>query len=145
MKTRREVSALLSMTALGGCATVAAPAQPPARASASPAFSPPLQPRGRPLALAPVHVSEDRVIRTVVGLRPYRSAGFVVRAEKLGDKLLVHNYGHGGGGITLSWGTSDLAVRLGHDSAVERYAMQCWAAGRWGWRRRGCCSGGARR
>ena len=37
----------------------------------------------------------------------------MVRAEKLGDILLVHNYGHGGGGITLSWGTAKLAVDLG--------------------------------
>jgi glycine/D-amino acid oxidase-like deaminating enzyme len=53
------------------------------------------------------------VIRTVAGLRPYRAAGFVVRAEPLGDKRLVHNYGHGGAGITLSWGTSKLATQLG--------------------------------
>ena len=39
--------------------------------------------------------------------------GFVVRAEALGDKRLVHNYGHGGGGITLSWGSSKLATELG--------------------------------
>src|SRR6266852_6741511 len=62
--------------------------------------------------LAPVLVSPDREIRTVVGLRPYRPSGFVVRAEKLGEKLLIHNYGHGGGGITLSWGTSHLATAL---------------------------------
>jgi D-amino-acid oxidase len=62
--------------------------------------------------LAPVLVSPDREIRTVVGLRPYRPTGFVVRAEKLGDKLVIHNYGHGGGGITLSWGTSQLATEL---------------------------------
>ena len=55
----------------------------------------------------------SRVIRTVAGLRPYRAAGFVVRAEPLGDKRLVHNYGHGGAGITLSWGSSRLAVDLG--------------------------------
>jgi len=60
----------------------------------------------------PVNVSPDRVIRTVVGLRPYRPSGFVVRAESLGDKLLVHNYGHGGGGVTLSWGTARLAVDM---------------------------------
>ena len=54
-----------------------------------------------------------RVIRTVAGLRPYRDAGFVVRAEALGDKRLVHNYGHGGAGITLSWGSSRLATNLG--------------------------------
>jgi len=63
--------------------------------------------------LPPVHVSADREIRTVVGLRPFRPSGFVVRAEKLDDTLVVHNYGHGGGGIMLSWGTGKLAVDLG--------------------------------
>jgi D-amino-acid oxidase len=63
--------------------------------------------------LPKVDVSADRVIRTVAGLRPYRRSGFVVRAEALGAKRLVHNYGHGGGGITLSWGTSKLALELG--------------------------------
>ena len=58
-------------------------------------------------------VDASRVIRTVAGLRPYRRSGFVVRAEPLGDKRLVHNYGHGGGGITLSWGSSKLATELG--------------------------------
>lgn len=63
--------------------------------------------------LPPVRVSPERVIRTVAGLRPYRAQGFVVRAEALAGKKLVHNYGHGGAGITLSWGTSRLAVDLG--------------------------------
>jgi len=63
--------------------------------------------------LAPVLVDESRVIRTVAGLRPYRRSGFVVRADQLGEKRLVHNYGHGGGGITLSWGSSKLAAELG--------------------------------
>lgn len=71
----------------------------------------PLQSAGH--CLPPVDVSESRVIRTVAGLRPYRAAGFVVRAEALGDKRLVHNYGHGGAGITLSWGSSRLATELG--------------------------------
>ena len=63
--------------------------------------------------LVPVNIDAGRVIRTVAGLRPYRSSGFVVRAEPLGDKRLVHNYGHGGAGITLSWGSSKLATDLG--------------------------------
>ena len=58
-------------------------------------------------------VDESRIIRTVAGLRPYRSAGFVVRREALGETALVHNYGHGGAGITLSWGSSRLATQLG--------------------------------
>jgi len=53
----------------------------------------------------------DAVIRSVVGHRPYRPAGFVVRSEKIDGKTLVHNYGHGGGGISLGWGSSALAVR----------------------------------
>src|SRR5438876_3864365 len=74
--------------------------------------------RARGLALspqrhfAPVKISRDRVIREVVGLRPYRAEGFVVDAQKIGNKLIVHNYGHGGAGMTLSWGTASLAVDL---------------------------------
>ena len=64
---------------------------------------------------APVKVARDRVIREVVGLRPYRPSGFVVDAERFGNKLLVHNYGHGGGGVTLSWGTATLAVDFARD------------------------------
>ncbi|MFL9841179.1 FAD-dependent oxidoreductase [Sphingomonas sp. ST-64] len=67
----------------------------------------------RSACLPPVHASADRVIRTVAGLRPFRPAGFRVEREALGETALVHNYGHGGAGITLSWGTSRLATALG--------------------------------
>jgi glycine/D-amino acid oxidase-like deaminating enzyme len=73
--------------------------------------------------LAPVEVDESRVIRTVAGLRPYRRSGFVVRREQLGDTALVHNYGHGGGGITLSWGSSKLATELGLPGHSGRVAV----------------------
>ena len=69
---------------------------------------------------APVKVARNRVIREVVGLRPYRPSGFVVKAERLGPKLLVHNYGHGGGGVTLSWGTASLAADLARDFVNAR-------------------------
>ena len=62
--------------------------------------------------LPPVRVRPERMIRTIAGLRPYRPSGFVVRAERIGEQLVIHNYGHGGGGITLSWGTARLAVEL---------------------------------
>jgi glycine/D-amino acid oxidase-like deaminating enzyme len=60
--------------------------------------------------LPPVNVSRERIIRTVVGLRPYRAEGFVLAPERLNDKLVVHNYGHGGAGVTLSWGVATLAA-----------------------------------
>lgn len=59
----------------------------------------------------PPRLSEDRVIRAIVGSRPYRPSGFVVKGEKFDAKTVVHNYGHGGGGITMSWGSSALAMR----------------------------------
>lgn len=58
----------------------------------------------------PVKVARNRIIREVVGLRPFRETGFRVEAERLGEKLLIHNYGHGGAGVTLSWGTASLAL-----------------------------------
>jgi D-amino-acid oxidase len=62
------------------------------------------------LHLPKVLVSPEREIRTTVCLRPFRPSGFRLSTEKLGEKLCVHNYGHGGAGITLSWGTAQLAV-----------------------------------
>jgi D-amino-acid oxidase len=52
----------------------------------------------------------QRVIRTYAGLRPYRPT---VRLEV--DPLkprLIHNYGHGGAGFTLSWGTASRVAQL---------------------------------
>jgi glycine/D-amino acid oxidase-like deaminating enzyme len=97
MLVDRRTFAAGTAALLSGCATVGA--RPRTFADCTP--------------LAPVLVDESRVIRTVAGLRPYRRQGFVVRQEQFGEKRLVHNYGHGGGGITLSWGSSKLATELG--------------------------------
>ncbi|MFZ5549676.1 MAG: FAD-dependent oxidoreductase [Pseudomonadota bacterium] len=73
--------------------------------------------------LAGTQVSPDRVTRVLVGLRPYRPAGYVVEATRLGDKRLVHHYGHGGAGITLAWGTAHEAVGLGFAGAGASHAV----------------------
>ena len=72
---------------------------------------------------APALVAPDRVTRTTVGLRPFRPSGFVVRGERFGEKLLVHNYGHGGSGITMSWGTAALAWEEAQQSEHRRAAV----------------------
>jgi glycine/D-amino acid oxidase-like deaminating enzyme len=92
--SRREFLALAA-TGLAGCSARRA------------AITPPSINRAR---LARVNVAPERVIRVIVGLRPYRPSGFVVRADKLDSKTIIHNYGHGGAGITLSWGTAHLAM-----------------------------------
>jgi glycine/D-amino acid oxidase-like deaminating enzyme len=61
---------------------------------------------------APVLSAPSREIRTVVGLRPYRRSGFVLKREKIGRRNVIHNYGHGGCGVTLSWGCAQMAVEL---------------------------------
>ncbi len=68
-------------------------------------------------------IEESEIIRTRVGLRPYRPSGFVVRGEAMGDKWIVHNYGHGGAGITLSWGSSTLAMGLVSNYPDRRAAV----------------------
>jgi D-amino-acid oxidase len=82
-------------------------------------------PRRPPVSLAPVNASWDRIIRTTVGLRPHRDAGFVLKPDRLDDKLLVHNYGHGGAGMSLAWGTGLMAAEF----ATEHQARQAAVIG----------------
>lgn len=62
--------------------------------------------------LAPIQSSLDRVTRSIVGLRPFRTIGPRLEEETLGDKIIVHNYGHGGGGVSLSWGVAEIASKM---------------------------------
>jgi D-amino-acid oxidase len=63
----------------------------------------------------------------VAGLRPYRNGSYRLEAERRSDKLIFHNYGHGGAGITLSWGCASKVrdVVRGHlaASADRRVAV----------------------
>ncbi len=83
-----------------------------------------------PLTLAPVRADWDRVIRTTVGLRPHRPSGFVLRAQRLDDTTVIHNYGHGGAGMSISWGTGALAAEMALDHHSRAAAViGCGVAG----------------
>ena len=75
------------------------------------------------LALAPIRARTDRIFDIAVCLRPFRPAGPRVETERLGDTLVVHNYGHGGSGWSLSWGSSARAVRLAMQASPAEVAI----------------------
>src|SRR5688500_17974062 len=98
---RRRVLGGLAALGLGGCAYGRA-AEP---------VVPPMLGRGDPgRSLAPPRASTERIFDISVCLRPFRAAGPRLDAEQIGDTLVVHNYGHGGSGWSLSWGSSAVAV-----------------------------------
>jgi hypothetical protein len=65
---------------------------------------------GLPRDLVPMRLSPDQLIDIKCCLRPLRAAGPNLSAETVGGKLVVHNYGHGGSGWSLSWGSAEIAV-----------------------------------
>jgi hypothetical protein len=73
-----------------------------------------LQPERRSLPaleLAPLRASSDRITQITVCTRPFRARGPRLDVERVGQKVVVHNYGHGGSGWSLSWGSSSIAVQ----------------------------------
>jgi FAD dependent oxidoreductase len=84
-----------------------AAATPPA--PTAPACTPPGPGYIGPLPL--VRATPERIIAITVCTRPFRATGPRIEAEKMGRKTIVHNYGHGGTGWSLSWGSSTLALR----------------------------------
>ena len=48
----------------------------------------------------------------IAGVRPYRNGSYRLDAETVSGKFIVHNYGHGGAGITLSWGCADQVRKI---------------------------------
>jgi D-amino-acid oxidase len=96
---------------LAGCATG------PAKLAVAPA------PKGPVLTLPPLRASIDRITQITVCTRPFRPQGPRIERVAFKDKALVHHYGHGGAGWSLSWGSAavatDLAMQTGaHDIAV---------------------------
>ncbi len=44
------------------------------------------------------------IVKEACGLRPCRSNGVRLELETIDDVKIIHNYGHGGAGVTLAWG-----------------------------------------
>jgi hypothetical protein len=83
-----------------------------------------------PLLLLPIRASTDRITRISVCTRPFRAQGPRLDTEQVGTKLVVHNYGHGGSGWSLSWGSSSVAVRKALASGERDIAViGCGALG----------------
>jgi D-amino-acid oxidase len=58
-------------------------------------------------------IDSPPVLRERVGLRPFRKSGVRLEREKLSDgRTVIHNYGHGGSGFTLSWGCAQAVFGL---------------------------------
>ena len=94
---RRDFLGGMALAGLTGCV----------RAPQKAAVPPPLEVLPK---LMPVRAQVDRIFRVTVCLRPFRAAGPRLEVERVGDKTVVHNYGHGGSGWSLSWGSSSIAV-----------------------------------
>ncbi|HYX04221.1 MAG TPA: FAD-binding oxidoreductase [Reyranella sp.] len=81
-------------------------------------------------ALVPIRAQTDRIMDLTVCVRPFRPAGPRIETERLGDTLIVHNYGHGGSGWSLSWGSSARAVQMAMAaSPAEIAVIGCGALG----------------
>ncbi|WAU83843.1 FAD-dependent oxidoreductase [Streptomyces sp. Qhu-G9] len=63
-------------------------------------------------ALLRPEVAGARVLDHRVGLRPSRDAVRLEREVRPGGGVLVHNYGHGGAGVTVAWGSAREASEL---------------------------------
>ncbi|GAB5498323.1 MAG: FAD-dependent oxidoreductase [Pseudohongiellaceae bacterium] len=80
--------------------------------------------------LAPILASPDRIIEMNVCTRPFRTQGPRIESERFGRKTVVHNYGHGGSGWSLSWGSGHLAVELAKQTGRNDIAViGCGAIG----------------
>ncbi len=81
-------------------------------------------------ALAPIRASLNRLFDITVCLRPFRAAGPRLDTEQVGGKLVVHNYGHGGSGWSLSWGSAHVALaKAMQPSPKEIAVIGCGALG----------------
>ena len=58
-------------------------------------------------------IEKPRVVGERVGLRPFRRSGVRLDRDRLRNgRIVIHNYGHGGAGFTVSWGCAEKVFEL---------------------------------
>ena len=66
-------------------------------------------------------ISKPQILAERVGLRPFRRLGVRLERDRLRDgRTVIHNYGHGGAGFTLSWGCASEVVNLAQHDLRQR-------------------------
>ena len=64
-----------------------------------------------------LNIDNPPVLAARVGLRPFRKSGVRLERDRLRDgRAVIHNYGHGGSGFTLSWGCAENVLTLARPS-----------------------------
>ena len=115
---------LKNSLALGGAFGMGACAATPPAPAPAPASPVPTTPwMERPPVLAPIRAHADRIYDIKVCLRPFRTKGPNLDVEHIGDAMIVHNYGHGGSGWSLSWGSADMAVQKAMSTSPRQVAV----------------------
>jgi len=76
-----------------------------------------------PDPIRPILARRDRMYRVTVCLRPFRAAGPRIEAERVQGKQVIHHYGHGGSGWSLSWGSAQQAVPLALATGAREIAV----------------------
>jgi D-amino-acid oxidase len=75
------------------------------------------------------NLSQNMIIGTNVGIRPYRKSGVRIEAETIQDKLIIHNYGYGGSGITLCFGGAKEVMNILNDQKPASKVVAVLGAG----------------
>jgi glycine/D-amino acid oxidase-like deaminating enzyme len=115
----RQAGTTLAVASTAGLAACAGPRVESRPTTTGGAFSLPL-----------IRASTDRITGVYVCTRPYRAEGPRIETQKLGKKTVVHNYGHGGSGWSLSWGSATLALQMVQATgAKEIGVIGCGAIG----------------